>query len=224
MRSRAIGSIGLAIGIVLGWLAFDPPRPRSAGAFSYEPPTGHTGAPGEGTCASCHFGDDVFDGSLSISAPDEYQPGMNYTITVTLQDPGQMRWGFSLVPLRRDTNTEELVMAGSLTNLSPLTLIQEVFDGRQYVSHTSNAGDPGEPDGTFLGTADGPVSWSFAWTAPTAGSDTVTFYAAGNAANGNEQNGAGDFVYTTAAVSAEGSTTAVTSTSTTWGKIKMRYR
>lgn len=224
MTQRANGSIGLIIGIVFGWLAFDPPRARNAGAFSYEPPAAHTGAPGEGVCSSCHFGGAVFDGSLSISAPAEYQPGMNYTITVTLRDPGQMRWGFELVPLRLDETTQQPVMAGTLTNLTAHTTIQEVFDGRQYVSHTSNAIDEGEPDGTYAGTPDGPVSWSFTWTAPPAGSGAVTFYAAGNAANGDGQNGDEDFVYTTSAVSAEGATTAVTSISTTWGKIKMKYR
>jgi hypothetical protein len=222
VKPRAILFLGLVLGAAFGWLAFDPPRPRNAGALSYEPPTAHTGAPGEGVCSTCHFGGETFDGSVSISAPSEYLPGMSYTITVTLQDPGQMRWGFELIPLRRDSSTENLVMAGSLTNLSPLTTIQEVFGGKQYVSHTSNEFDTGEPDGTFAGTPDGPVFWSFTWTAPPAGSDTVTFYAAGNAANGDNAPGDGDFVYTTNAVSLEGATTATETT--TWGKIKMKYR
>ena len=139
-----------------------------ANAFSSGPLAAHTGAPGEFTCAQCHFGGEVFDGSLSIDAPDQYQPGMAYTITITLQDPGQSRWGFELIPLRRGDT--ELVMAGSLTNLSAHTTIQEIFDGKQYISHTSNEFDEGEPDGTYAGTADGPVAWSFTWTAPPAGS------------------------------------------------------
>jgi hypothetical protein len=222
MTPRAMVAMGLTAGTVLGWLAFDLPSPKRTIAFSYEPPTGHTGAPGENTCASCHTGGATFDGSLSIDTPDSYQSGMSYTIIVTLQDPGQARWGFELIPLRREG--AELVMAGSLTNLSLHTTIQEIFDGKQYISHTSNAFDTGEPDGTYAGTPDGPVSWSFTWTAPPAGSDTVWFYAAGNAANNNGTNGAGDFIYTANASVPEVPTTAVTSTSTTWGKIKMRYR
>lgn len=220
MTPRAVILVGLVAGAVIGWFAFDLPSPKRTIAFSYEPPTGNTGAPGEGTCAVCHFGGEVFDGSLAIDAPDQYQPGMAYTITVTLQDPGQSRWGFMLVPLRREAG--ELVMAGSLTAMSPLTLIQEVFDGRQYISHSSNEFDTGEPDGTFAGTPDGPVSWSFSWTAPPATSDTVWFYATGNAANNNGQNGPGDFIYTANTFATETSTTAVETT--TWGKIKQRYR
>ena len=114
-------------------------------------------------------------------------------------------------------------MAGSLTTLSPVTTIQEIFDGKQYISHSSNEfDDPPEPDGTYAGTADGPVSWSFMWTSPPAGSDTVWFYAAGNAANNNGNNGAGDFVYTANTFAVESPSTDVTTT--TWGKIKMRYR
>jgi hypothetical protein len=64
--------------------------------------------------------------------------------------------------------------------------------GTQYIKHTSS--------GTFQGTADGPVSWSFDWTAPT-GDDlplSVSFYAAGNAADGTFGT-TGDFIYTTSA-------------------------
>jgi hypothetical protein len=221
VRPSGLLIFGVAAGAVVGWLAFDPPSPRRAAAVSYEPPTGVTGAPGEGTCMQCHFGGEVFDGSLSISVPPEYAPGQSYTITVTLQDPGQSRWGFELIPLRRDESTQALVMAGSLTNLSLLTTIQETVKG-QYVSHTSNEFDFGEPDGTFAGTPDGPVSWSFSWTAPQAGSDTVSFYAAGNAADNSGSPGLGDFIYTASAISVEGGPSPVSTT--TWGKIKMKYR
>ncbi len=54
-----------------------------------------------------------------------------------------------------------------------------------YVKHTST--------GTQNNTLDGPVSWSFDWTAPADPSD-VTFYAMGNAANGNNSN-SGDYIY-----------------------------
>lgn len=220
MTPRAMMVLGLVAGGLMGWIAFDLPSPKRTIALSYEPPTGHTGAPGEFTCAQCHFGGEVFDGSLSIDAPDQYQPGMAYTITITLQDPGQSRWGFELIPLRRGDT--ELVMAGSLTNLSAHTTIQEILGGKQYISHTSNEFDEGEPDGTYAGTADGPVAWSFTWTAPPAGSDTVWFYAAGNAANNNLASGVGDFVYTANTFAIEVPSTDVTQT--TWGKIKMRYR
>jgi hypothetical protein len=222
MRGSPILFLGLAVGLTAGWLAFDPPAPQRAGAMSYQPPTERTGAPGELLCTQCHSIPGSGDGSVSIAVPSEYVPSSNYTITVMLQDSGQQRWGFEAIAYRVDEQTLSLKMAGTFTNLSPLTTIQELGDGRQYVSHTSNEGDPGpEPDGTFAGTADGPVSWSFGWTAPVAGSGPVVWYVAGNAADGSNSPD-GDFIYTVSDVSTEGPTTAVAKT--TWGKIKTKYR
>ena len=222
MKGRITLVLGLAAGLAAGWLAFDPPAPKRAGAMSYQPPAERTGAPGELLCTQCHSIPGTGDGSVAIAVPPEYVPGNNYVITVTLQDPDQLRWGFEAIAYRIDQETLTLEMAGAFTNLSTLTTIQELSDGRQYVSHTSNAGDPGpEPDGTFLGTLGGPVAWTFNWTAPATGSGPVTWYVAGNAANGNGTN-SGDYIYTSNAVSIEQAPSAVETT--TWGKIKMKYR
>ncbi|MBW3624913.1 MAG: hypothetical protein KY468_16045, partial [Armatimonadetes bacterium] len=69
----------------------------------------------------------------------------------------------------------------------------------QYIAQTSQGTAEGQPDV-------GPT-WSFQWTAPPQGSGNVTFYAAGNAANGNSS-ASGDFIYTTNAVSREGAVAA----------------
>src|SRR5262249_26064361 len=64
----------------------------------------------------------------------------------------------------------------------------DAVDGnpRQYINHTIQ--------GTFpTGTNQG--SWSFKWRAPAASVGRVTFYAAGNAANGNGGS-SGDYIYT----------------------------
>ena len=209
--------------LVAGLLAIDPPAPREAGAYSFQPPAAKAGdPPGNGTCAECHFGGlNTGDGSLSISAPAAYMPGQQYTITVTLQDPGQTRWGFELTAL-----TSAFQMAGSLASADTLTKTQ-VFFLKTYVSHTSNGinnqlgTSPLPNDGTYWQLADGPASWTFRWTAPPSGTGTVTFYAAGNAANGNGTNGAGDFIYTKTATSQEAVTAVV---QTTWGALKKLYR
>ena len=52
--------------------------------------------------------------------------------------------------------------------------------------------------GTFAGTP-GPTSWQYQWTAPAASVASVTFYAAGNAANGTG-NTSGDYIYTQSAI------------------------
>ncbi|MBL7033959.1 MAG: T9SS type A sorting domain-containing protein, partial [Candidatus Delongbacteria bacterium] len=51
--------------------------------------------------------------------------------------------------------------------------------------------------GSAAGTPDGPIVWSFDWTAPANSSSDVIFYAAGNAANNNSST-AGDYIYTAA--------------------------
>ena len=189
---------------------------RDGHANSDLPPARRTGAPGENTCATCHNGglnDGV--GTLSIvGAPEYYTPGTAYTISVTLARAGAMQWGFELTSLK----TSDGSAAGSLVSTTPFTYIQ-TSSGKLYVSHTTlNASS----DGTFYGTLDGPVTWTFEWTAPTAGGGEVRFYAVGVAANGSGDADEGDFVYTASTPSAEEPPAAVEHT--TWGKIKVRYR
>jgi len=150
-------------------------------AYSSGPPDQRTGAPGELTCQnSCHstFPLNSGDGSLSVSGPNLYEPGMTYTITVEISDPGQSRWGFEITPL-----TE-----GSVTITDPTHTQMSTSGGKTYIKHTSA--------GTYAGNSNGPTSWTFDWTAPTLPPDSVIFYAAGNAANNNFSN-TGDYIYTT---------------------------
>jgi len=204
--------------VIGGALAFSGARPATA--FSLRPPESRTNAPGEGLCTECHTGGfNLAGGSLEIqNVPTNYTPGQVYPITVQLQRTGQQRWGFELVPLFDSSGVS--VMAGQLATPSVFTTLQGgAVSGklRIYVSHYS-----GIEDGTFAGTVNGPVSWTFNWTAPSAGKGTVTFYCAGNAANGNGSSGPGDVIYATTKTSAEAPATPVSNT--TWGKIKALYR
>ena len=215
-------TIAAAILFAAACLLSIPPRlgHRPAFAFSFAPPLGATGAPGEITCQGCHTSTGG-NGSIAITGvPEHYSPGQTYTLTVTLQDPGQQRWGFELTALQFDAITQAPERSGTLIDTSVHTLLSEdAGTQRQYITHTSNEVAQGDPDdGTFWGTPDGPVSWSFDWTAPAAGAGIVIFYVAGNAANGNGINGTGDFMYKTSVSSNELPPTPVTRT--TWGKIK----
>ena len=196
----------------LAW-AFGPAR--GAVAYSDTPPMKKTGGPGEGTC-SCHNGglnDGV--GTIAITnVPASYVPGQAYTVSVTLARAGQSRWGFELTCLTSGGNA-----AGTIANTTPFTLLQTGSTGRQYISHTT-LNSPN--DGTFAGTADGPVTWSFQWTAPAQGTGTVTFYVCGVAADNSLDADSGDFDYTTSVSATEGSPTPATAS--TWGKIKALYR
>jgi hypothetical protein len=160
-------------------------------AYGYAsgPPAGHTGAPGEQTCVQCHTGTlNSGPGSVTISGvPATYEPGQEVTITVHVQHPNRRRWGFQITAL--DSSDKP---AGTLSpinrSLTKFASGTGNLAGRTYVEHTTT--------GTFAGQGQG-ASWELKWTAPDHDVGRVTFYAAGNAANDNNQP-TGDSIYTTA--------------------------
>ena len=154
-------------------------------AFSSGPPDEKTGARDENTCvqAGCHTGNDlnVSGGSLMLTIPETYVPNEVYAIVVNLSRTGQSRWGFEMTAL--DANGAR---AGSFdADGAGNTQLSEI-NGKQYIKHTSA--------GTAQGTNDS-HSWEFQWTAPDADIGPITFYAAGNASNGNF-NPIDDYIYT----------------------------
>ena len=161
---------------------------RGVRAFAEGPNPGHTGAPGELTCAvaGCHGGEpNTGPGRFEITAPSSYEPGMTYQISVThsTSDTTRRRWGFQLTALDGTNNR-----AGNLQSTS----ITQVLDGgpggnRQYIEHNFL--------GTFQGQPSG-ATWTFNWVAPSTDVGRITFYAAGNQAN-NNGNESGDQIYST---------------------------
>ena len=145
--------------------------------------TGSSGAPGDQTCASCHNPASGGNGSLVISggvAPNGYDAGQTYNMSVTITHTGSSKFGFNLVAL--DSNNASI---GTLTAGSG----SQVLNGpssRKNLTHTSSGS---------IATTAGSKVYNFTWTAPTTYAGRVTFYAAGNAANGDGGTG-GDFVYT----------------------------
>src|SRR5262245_15110578 len=168
-----------------------------ARAFSTGPDPGRTGAPGELTCATaeCHgTARDTGPGKLSIIAPSQYEPGRTYQIVVRhmTEDLTRMRWGFQITALTGSNSR-----AGSCQSLNDQTRIVEdnlPSFRRQYAEHTER--------GTFRGQTGG-ASWTINWTAPDADVGPVTFYAAGNQADNNNNN-TGDQIYTTQVTVAPG--------------------
>ncbi len=162
-------------------------------AFSTGPPNQRTGAPGELTCQNgCHssFALNSGMGSVAIEdAPTEYLPGETYTITVHVMHPSQHRWGFELC-----SRTGSLAQGGTITVTEPTLTQTSAQSGITYLKHRSA--------GTFNGQTSG-ATWHFDWTAPADGTGAITFYTAGNAANGNGNN-TGDYIYTTAFTVNEG--------------------
>jgi len=117
---------------------------------------------------------------VTIAAPASYASGSSNTVTVTVSDPNQRRWGFEL-----SARTAGGQQAGTLVNSSDSTRIVSQ-SGIQYIEH-SNAPT------TAAGAG---FTFSFTWQAPDVSTGPVTFYVAGNAANANFSSDSGDRIYT----------------------------
>jgi hypothetical protein len=170
-------------------------------AFSSGPPASQTGAPGETTCVSCHFSFPLNSGpgTLVITGlPSTYSSGQEVDITITLTQSNRVRYGFQVTAL-----TDSGAQAGTLivTDSARTQIIPG--GGRTYIEHTFNGNAP---------SAANQGSWTFKWRAPATGAGRVTFYAAGNAANGDGSS-VGDFIYTTTAVTQPAAQPAPTITS-----------
>lgn len=144
--------------------------------------TGHTGAPGEPTCAACH-GSTSGSGGLAIAGDFntlQYTAGQTYNMTVTITHPNFSKFGFNLVALDSGNTSIGTLTAGTGSQIltGPMS--------RSNITHT-NAGTASSTTGS--------KTFSFTWTAPSTYAGKVTFYAAGNAANGNNSD-SGDFIYT----------------------------
>lgn len=160
--------------------------PLLAYAFSTGPPAGYSGAPGERNCTDCHVGAVNSDaaGSVAISnVPQAYQPGQQYTLNVTVQRSGRVKFGFEMTAIDSSGNG-----AGTFAPLGGDTQT-DTLGNRQYILHTLS-GSNGSNNRT----------WQVRWTAPSSNVGIVRFFAAGNAANNNGAD-TGDLIYTTNATS-----------------------
>jgi uncharacterized protein (TIGR03437 family) len=157
-----------------------------------------TGAPGEQTCVACHTGTALNSGpgsvKLTVPGGTTYVPGVKQRLTITVADPSQRRWGFSLSARLKsnlsggqagtlaaaDSNAQVVCQDGRAAPCSSAAVLQ-------FATHTQA--------GTRAGTT-GSVSFDVDWTPPGTDVGNVVLYAAGNAANGNNSD-AGDRIYTT---------------------------
>lgn len=156
------------------------------------PEPGYTNAPNDiGNCVFCHdtfHAENVGSGTVTVAGGPingVYEPGQQYTLTVTVSQsqPRRQRFGFQMTALDGSNHR-----AGTLAALSgdAQVLSETGFGGRQYIEHT-------EP-GTLPNASNSRV-WQVRWTAPDTDVGTVAFYIAGNAANGDGTN-QNDYIYT----------------------------
>jgi hypothetical protein len=153
-------------------------------SFSANPPDGKTGAPGDSLCTECHSpSNPPINGTISVEGfPSSITPGESYVLTVVNRNTigDAVKGGFQMTILG-PTNTK----AGELKDPSANSVVTN-FNSRQYFEH-----NPAQvyPDSNVL-------KWTVEWTAPMMDPGTqITWYAAGNIANGNFNN-TGDRIVT----------------------------
>jgi uncharacterized protein (TIGR03437 family) len=190
--------VTLAAGFILGMNLGE----KNVHAYSGGPPASRTGAPAFGasipveqTCSSsgCHSGtNNVNDGqaTFKITTPASYVPGQTYTLTVSLKRGTSMpAAGFQLTALD-STGASVGTLADFNSNITFVTTGLWGTVNRSYIEHQTSA-YPSAVAGS------GQADWQIKWTAPATRMGKVSFYAAGNAANGSGN--LGDFIYTTSA-------------------------
>lgn len=121
-------------------------------------PAAKTGSPGDGSdCTECHGGTaSTVSGWITSNIPASgYTPGQTYTITASNQITGSGKFGFEVSPQNA---------AGTLLGTLTAGAGNQLVGSGKYVTHT-NANNTTS-------------SWTFSWTAPAAGTGTVTFYGA----------------------------------------------
>jgi uncharacterized protein (TIGR03437 family) len=164
---------------------------------SYGPAPRVTGAPGDNAkaCTQCHSSSALNSGTGSVkivlqSGPF-YVPGVKQRVMVQVADPVQKRWGFEFsARLNSDLANGQAGTLASVDNMTQVICEDNApvpcATAVTFITHTSA--------GTRNGTTGG-ATFQFDWTPPATNAGPVTFYVAGNAANG-DFNLTGDLIYT----------------------------
>lgn len=108
----------------------------------------------------CHAGPApiAVSGLITSTIPGAgYTPGVTYSLTTSVTRPGHTHFGFSISPQNASGTLGTLIATDAVRTY--------VYPGSAYITHRRNG-----VDNTNTAT------WSFNWTAPAAGSGTVTFY------------------------------------------------
>jgi len=161
--------------------------------YTAGPPNGiANNPPSYNNCTFCHDTYAVNSGNgsfIMVGLPEFYEPGQSYTFSIELEDIDQRKWGFEI-----SAQSENYANGGELIIIDPDHTQFSTQSNIGYVKQTSS--------GAYSGTLNASPGWDVSWTAPVAGTGTVTFYGCGNAANRNSST-LGDYIYTIAIAVAE---------------------
>ena len=155
---------------------------NSATGYSAGPPSGASGSLADGgtTCSQggCHNSSPVSTLSVVMTSNvpvSGYIPGTTYSVTATFNRTGHTKFGFE-ASAELGSGSQIILMENS-----PET---QLAGSSKYVQHTGSG---------ISGTNS--KTWNFAFTAPAAGSGTITFYGSFNASNSNFA-ASGDSIFT----------------------------
>ncbi len=156
-------------------------------AFRDGPPARVTGGFGEDSCFACHWDGTENDGvgRLQVSGfPEEYEPGVDYELGISLRHPELVVAGFQLAVRTRDGEAQ----AGALGLPDPDEGRVAILVDREveFAHHTVSGTEPVE---------NAAARWSLQWTAPETGSGTALLHISAVAGDGDDSQ-MGDAVYT----------------------------
>lgn len=181
---KKINFLLLAASIFVGYKNLSEPMSNGAPAAS-------TGAPDERHCSTsgCHsdYAPNTGTAQLLVSVGSgisQYEFGKTYPVTVTITDPGVVRFGFQMVALNANNTNSGDIRITDETRTQAVTGYGTLSD-RKYATYTydgSNAISVGKGE------------WSFEWTAPASNEGNITLYVAAVSAN-NDETDAGDYSY-----------------------------
>ena len=185
-------------------------------AHEFGPDPGFTNAPGDNktSCINtgCHVGTvNQFTGSVKVTAASgsSYTPGQTQVLTVTIADPAQKGAGFEMTArLTSNATAGDLNTADNLTQVICADASNKTAGKAcpaqfptQYAEHNLNGWSASR-------SSAGSYSYKVNWTAPAAGSGTVTFYVAGNASsNGSTDQNSGHIYNSTLTLTEASATT-----------------
>jgi hypothetical protein len=160
--------------------------------YSGGAPSGYTGAPGEGSCTSCHSGTAITSGTtwnnLSLTRTgglNAILPNSVNTLTLNLASGTSTDFGFQLCVLPNSaTSTSASVGTFSAGSNFDIQTTTASSPNRMYLTQTASG----------ISASGGTKSYTFNWQTPSTFNGSATFYLAFNEANGNSSS-SGDNIY-----------------------------
>ena len=130
-------------------------------------PGGKTGSPLDGNnCSQCHACTPInMENLITTDIPETgYIPGTTYTLSFGAANPAAQKMGFEFTAENNENKAGTFIITNST--------VTKLTNGDNAVTHNGVANSNA-------------YSWTFDWTAPVAGTGTVTFYGAANTVNGD---------------------------------------